>query len=318
MSAAEPGRDGNHTVVMEFLLLGFGRGTGLQLVPFVTFLVIYTITVLGNAVLVLTIATDARLHTPMYFFLLNLSFIDFCYSSVIAPRAMVSFLSQSKTISYSGCATQLVFFAFFITTEAFILSAMAYDRYAAICNPLLYPITMSKSVCIQLVVGSYICGSVNCVVQTGFTFTLPFCGPNKIDHFFCDFPPLLNLSCTDTYINQMVLFAFSSLIIVITSLIILVSYVYIILSVLHIRSATGRQKTFSTCSSHLVAVSIFYGTVTFMYAQPSSLSSPEQSKVVSVFYTLVIPMLNPFIYSLRNKDVKNGLRRTIGWIVVWK
>ncbi|XP_065422840.1 olfactory receptor 9S13-like [Chrysemys picta bellii] len=318
MSAAEPGRDANHTAVTEFILLGFGRGRGFQVVPFMTFLVIYIITVLGNTILVLTITADSRLHTPMYFLLMNLSLLDLCYSSVIAPRAMVSFLTDTKTISYRGCATQLFFFSLFVTTEAFILSAMAYDRYTAICNPLLYTATMSKPVCIQLVVGAYICGSMNSMLQTGFTFTLSFCGSNEIDHFFCDVPPLLTLSCTETYINQMVLFPLCGLIIVSTALIILVSYAYIISAVLQTRCAAGRNKTFSTCTSHIVVVSLLYGTVFFMYAQPSSLSSPDQSKVVSVFYTLVIPMLNPFIYSLRNKDVKEALRRTIGCIMVSK
>uniref|UniRef100_A0A8C3SXX1 Olfactory receptor n=1 Tax=Chelydra serpentina TaxID=8475 RepID=A0A8C3SXX1_CHESE len=313
MSVAETGKDANHTAVTEFILLGFGRGPGLQVVPFMTFLVIYIITVLGNTILVLTITADSRLHTPMYFLLKNLSLLDLCYSSVIAPRAMVSFLTDTKTISYRGCATQLFFFSLFVTTEAFILSAMAYDRYTAICNPLLYTTTMSKPVCIQLVVGSYLCGSVNSMLQTGFTFTLSFCGSNEIDHFFCDVPPLLNLSCTDTYINQMVLFPLCGLIIVSTALIILVSYAYIISAVLQIRSDAGRHKTFSTCTSHIVAVSLLYGTVSFMYAQPSSLSSPDQGKLVSVFYTLVIPMLNPFIYSLRNKDIKAALRRLTGW-----
>ncbi|XP_026518858.1 olfactory receptor 1019-like [Terrapene carolina triunguis] len=318
MSLAEPGRDANHTAVTEFILLGFGRGPGLQVVPFVMFLLIYIITVLGNTILVLTITADCHLQTPMYFLLMNLSLLDLCYSSVIAPRATVSFLTDTKAISYRGCATQFFFFALFVSTEAFILTAMAYNRYTAICNPLLYPTTMSKPVCIQLVVGSYLCGSVNAMVQTSFTFTLRFCGSNEIDHFFCDVPPLLNLSCTDTYINQMVLFALSGVIIVSTALIILVSYAYIISAVLQTRCAGGRHKTFSTCTSHIVAVSLFYGTVSFMYAQPSSLSSPDQSKVVSVFYTLVIPMLNPFIYSLRNKDVKEALRRTIGCIMVLK
>ncbi|XP_044840758.1 olfactory receptor 12-like [Mauremys mutica] len=318
MSVAEPGRDANHTEVTEFILLGFGRGPGLQVVPFVMFLVIYIITVLGNTILVLTITANSRLHTPMYFLLMNLSLLDLCYSSAIAPRAAVNFLTDAKIISYRGCATQLFFFALFVSTEAFILTAMAYDRYTAICNPLLYSTTMSKPVCIQLVMGSYLCASVNAMVQTSFTFTLRFCGSNEIDHFFCDVPPLLTLSCTDTYINQMVLFALSSVIIVSTALIILVSYVYIISAVLQTRCATGRHKTFSTCTSHIVAVSLFYGTVFFMYAQPSSLSFPDQSKVVSVFYTLVIPMLNPFIYSLRNKDVKEALRRTIGCIMVLK
>ncbi|XP_006034178.1 olfactory receptor 1009-like [Alligator sinensis] len=302
----------NHTAVTEFILLGFGSGPGTQVLPFVLFLVIYLTTVLGNTIMVLIIRIDPHLHTPMYFFLMNLSLLDLCYSSTIAPKAMAIFLQGSKTISYYGCAAQFFFFALFVVIEALILTAMAYDRYIAICNPLLYPVTMSKRVCVQLIVASYICGGAHSLVETSFTFSLSYCGPKEINHFFCDGPPLLNLSCSDIYINKLVMFVLSGFIIVITSGIILISYTYIIYAILRIRSAKGRSRTLSTCSSHMVAVALFFATVSFMYAQPSSMSSPHRSKVVSVFYTLVIPMLNPFIYSLRNKDVKNALRRTIG------
>nr|XP_005309105.1 olfactory receptor 12-like [Chrysemys picta bellii] len=304
-------KERNHTAPIEFILLGFGSDPGLKVGPFVVFLAIYLTTVLGNTIMVFLIRASSRLHTPMYFFLMNLSLLDLCYSSTIAPKAMASFLTGSKTISFPGCATQFFFFCVFVTTETFILAAMAYDRYTAICNPLLYPIAMPKQVCVQLLVGSYVCGGVNSMVQTVFTFTLCFCGSNEIDHFFCDIPPLLSLSCTNTDINELVLFTLSSFIIVSTSMVILVSYAYIISAILRIRSAEGRRRAFSTCTSHMMSVSLFYGTLTFMYAQPSSLSAPAQSKVVSVFYTLVIPMLNPLIYSLRNKDVKEALGRTI-------
>ncbi|XP_050773919.1 olfactory receptor 12-like isoform X2 [Gopherus flavomarginatus] len=301
----------NHIALMEFILLGFGSGLGLKVGPFVGFLVIYMTTVLVNTIMVLLIRVNSCLHTPMYFFLMNLSLLDFCYSSTIAPKAMMSFLAGSKTISFIGCATQFFFFGLFAATEAFILAAMAYDRYTAICNPLLYPIAMSRQVCVQLLVGSYVCSGVNSMVQTVFTFTLCFCGSNEIDHFFCDIPPLLSLSCTNTDINELVMFTLSGLIIVSTSMVILISYAYIISAILRIRSAEGRHRAFSTCTSHMMSVSLFYGTVTFMYTQLSPLSAPAQSKVVSVFYTLVIGMLNPLIYSLRNKDVKEALGRTI-------
>uniref|UniRef100_A0A8C3TDX3 Olfactory receptor n=1 Tax=Chelydra serpentina TaxID=8475 RepID=A0A8C3TDX3_CHESE len=303
---------GNSTAVTEFILLGFGKGQRLQVAPFVIFLVIYIVTVMGNAILVLIIRASSHLHTPMYFFLMNLSLVDLCYSSTIAPKAMVSFLSGSKAIPYNGCATQFFFFGLFITTEAFLLAAMGYDRYTAICNPLLYPVTMSKWVCIQLVVGSYICGCVNAMVQTGFTFTLNYCGSNEIDHFFCDGPPLISLSCSDTFLNNIVMFTLCGFIIASTALIVLISYFYIISTILRIRSAEGRHRAFSTCTSHLVAVTLFYGTTAFMYAQPTWLSSLYPRKAVSVFYTFVIPMLNPFIYSLRNKDVKEVLTRSMG------
>ncbi|XP_067400481.1 olfactory receptor 5AR1-like [Emydura macquarii macquarii] len=307
-----PVREGNHTAITEFILLGFGNDPGHQVIPFLIFLVIYTVTMLGNTILVLLIRANSRLHTPMYFFLMNLSLLDLCYSSTIAPRAMASFLDWSKAISYKGCATQFFFFSLFLTTEGFLLAAMAYDRYTAICDPLQYPVTMSKWVCVQLVAGSYICGSVNAMVQTGFTFTLSYCGSNEIDHFFCDGPSLISLSCSDTYVNNLVMFTLCGLIIAITSLIVLISYIYIISTILRIRSAEGRHRAFSTCTSHMVVVTLFYGTTAFMYAQPTWLSSLYPRKSVSVFYTFVIPMLNPFIYSLRNKDVKEALRRTIG------
>uniref|UniRef100_A0A8C8RWK7 Olfactory receptor n=1 Tax=Pelusios castaneus TaxID=367368 RepID=A0A8C8RWK7_9SAUR len=302
-----------NTAVTEFILLGFGKDPGLQVIPFVIFLVIYMVIVLGNTILILIIKVNSLLHTPMYFFLVNLSFLDLCYSSTIAPRAMASFLDWSKSISYNGCATQFFFFGLFLTTEGFLLAAMAYDRYTAICNPLLYPITMSKWVCIQLVVGSYICGCVNAMVQTGFTFTLHYCGSKMINHFFCDGPPLISLSCSDTYINNLVMFTLCGLIIVSTSFIVLISYIYIISTILRIHSAEGRHKAFSTCTSHMLVVTLFYGTTAFMYVQPTWLSSLYPRKSVSVFYTFVIPLLNPFIYSLRNKDVKEALRRTMGY-----
>uniref|UniRef100_A0A8C8VJZ6 Olfactory receptor n=1 Tax=Pelusios castaneus TaxID=367368 RepID=A0A8C8VJZ6_9SAUR len=304
--------EGNHTVVMEFMLLGFGNGPGHEVIPFVIFLVIYLITVLGNTILVLIIAADSHLHTPMYFFLMNLSLLDLCYSSTIAPRAMISFLAGNKAISYNGCATQFFFFVLFLTTEGFLMAAMAYDRYTAICNPLLYPVTMSKWVCIRLVAGSYICGCVNSMVQTGFTFTLKYCRSNEIDHFFCDGPPLFSISCSDTYINNLVMFTLCSLLISSTALTVLISYFYIISTILRIHSAEGRRKAFSTCTSHMVAVILLYGSTAFMYVQPTWLSSLYSRKAVSVFYTFVIPMLNPFIYSLRNKDVKEVLRKTMG------
>ncbi|XP_026517678.2 olfactory receptor 12-like [Terrapene carolina triunguis] len=311
MSATEPVREGNHTAETEFILLGFGRGLWMEMFPFVMFLVIYIITVLGNTILVLIIGIDSQLHSPMYFFLMNLSLLDLGNSSSIAPRAMVSFLLGSKAISYNGCATQFFFVTFFLTTEGFLLAAMAYDRYSAIRNPLRYPITMSKWVCIWLVVGSYICGCVNSMVQTGFTFTLDFCGSNEMDHFFCDGPPLISLSCSDTFVNNIVIFTLCGLIIVSTALITLLSYVYIISTILRIHSAEGRHRAFSTCTSHLVVLTLFYVSTALMYAQPTRLAFLYPRKVVSIFYTLFAPMLNPFIYSLRNKDVKDALRRTM-------
>ncbi|XP_067390550.1 olfactory receptor 9S13-like [Emydura macquarii macquarii] len=237
------------------------------------FLVIYMITMLGNTILVLIITANSQLHTPMYFFLMNLSLLDLSYSSVIVPRAMASCAAGSKAISYSGCATQFFLFAPFLPTEAFFLAAMAYDRYTTICNPLRYPVAMSKWVCIQLVVGSHIGGCLNAMVQTCFTFTLNYCGSNEIDHFFCDGPPLIIDVRVTAGQTNLVMFTLCGLIIALTSLVVLISYIYIISTILRIRSAEGRHKAFSTCTSHMVAVTLFYGTTAFMYAQPTCLSS---------------------------------------------
>ncbi|CAI9152645.1 unnamed protein product [Rangifer tarandus platyrhynchus] len=305
-----PHRNGNlsEMPLQEFLLEGFEGGLQTQALLFTLFLALYVVAVLGNLTMIVVITLDARLHSPMYFFLKNLSFVDLCYSSVIAPKALVNFLSSSK-VTFGGCATQLFFFSLLATTEAFLLAVMAYDRFVAICSPLHYPISMRPSVCARLVLGSYCGGCLNSILQTSFTFSLLFCSSNHIDHFFCDVPPLLKLACADTTINELVMFGLCGLIIVGTTLVVLISYGYITGTILRMRSGGGRHKLFSTCGSHMTAVSLFYGTVFVMYAQPGAVESMEQGKVVSVFYTLVIPMLNPLIYSLRNKDVQDALRR---------
>ena len=291
--------------LQEFVLDGFQT----QALLFALFLALYVVAVLGNLTMIVVITLDAHLHSPMYFFLKNLSFLDLCYSSIIAPKALANFLSSSKVITFKGCATQFFFFSMMGTTETLLLAVMAYDRFVAICSPLSYPISMRPSVCACLVLGTYCGGCLNSILQTSFTFTLPFCSSNHIDHFFCDVPPLLKLACADTTINELVMFGLCGLIIVGTTLVVLVSYGYITVTILRMRSGGGRHKLFSTCGSHMTAVSLFYGTVFVMYAQPGAVQSMEQGKVVSVFYTLVIPMLNPLIYSLRNKDVKDALWR---------
>ncbi|XP_065270034.1 olfactory receptor 9S13-like [Emys orbicularis] len=262
--------------------------------------------------MILLIKANSRLHTPLYFFLMNLSVLDFCFTSTITPKAMVSFLAGSKAIPYNGCATQFFFFSVFLAAEGFLLAAMAYDRYIFICNPLLYPITMSKWVCVQLVAGSYFGGCVNSMVQPGFTFTLHYCGSNEIDHFFCDGPPSISLATSDTYVNNLVMFTLCGLIIGSTSLFMLISYAYIISTILRIHSAEGRHKAFSTCTAYRIAVSLFYGSTAFMYAQPTWLTSLYPRKTVSVFYTFVIRMMNPLICSLKNKEVKEAWVRTMG------
>uniref|UniRef100_A0A8C9B1A9 Olfactory receptor n=1 Tax=Prolemur simus TaxID=1328070 RepID=A0A8C9B1A9_PROSS len=296
-------------VLTEFILLGFRSSPEVQILLFLLFLLLYVVIVLGNTSMLVVIKIDSRLHTPMYFFLRNLSYLDLCYSTVIAPKTLAIFLSKEKRISYNGCATQFFFFALFVGTEGFLLAVMAYDRFSAICSPFLYNVRMSQQACVRFVIGSYICGCINSMIQTGFTFSLHFCGENRLDHFFCDVPALIKISCVDTFVNEIVLFILSALIILTTTTVILVSYAYILSTVLKIPSTHGRSKTFSTCGSHMVVVSLFYGTVFFMYAQPGAISSPEKSKIIAVFYTLFIPMLNPLIYSLRNREVKNALKR---------
>ncbi|XP_016279119.1 olfactory receptor 5I1 [Monodelphis domestica] len=303
--------EGNYTLVTEFILLGFPTSPGLQVVLFLVFLFMYSVILLGNIGLMMLIRLDPRLQTPMYFFLSNLSFVDLCYSSVIVPKMLVNFLSENKSISYYGCALQFYFFCTFADTESFILAAMAYDRYVAICNPLLYTIVMSRGICVWLIVLSYIGGNLSSLVHTSFAFILTYCDKNIINHFFCDLPPLLKLSCTDTSINELLLSTYGSSVEIICFIIIIVSYFFILLSVLKIRSSSGRKKTFSTCASHLTSVVIYQGTLLFIYSRPSYLYSPNSDKVISVFYTIVIPVLNPLIYSLRNKDVKDAAKKVL-------
>uniref|UniRef100_A0A672V415 Olfactory receptor n=1 Tax=Strigops habroptila TaxID=2489341 RepID=A0A672V415_STRHB len=299
---------GNHTTVTQFILLGLTSDPKLQTPLFVIFFMIYLITLMGNLVLMALIKTSPQLHTPMYFFLCNLSVVDLCYSSVFAPKLLLGFLLEKKTISYPACFLQHFFFLMFVTTEVFLLAVMAYDRYVAICNPLLYTVSMPKGVCVQLVAASYMGGILNSLIQTCSLLLLPFCGPNTINHYFCDTNPLLKLSCSNSHLNELLLVTLNGTISMSVLFLIITSYVYILLSILRIRSAAGRHKAFSTCTcaSHLIAVALFFGSAFFMYLQPPS-SHRSLDKVASIFYAVVIPMLNPFIYSLRNKEVKGAL-----------
>ncbi|XP_014653172.1 PREDICTED: olfactory receptor 1020-like [Ceratotherium simum simum] len=297
----------NHTTVTEFILLGFRDHPELQCLLFMVFLVVYMITVLGNLGMILLIKTDPRLHTPMYFFLSNLSLVDFCYSSVVSPKMLVNLWVENPVISFNECASQFFFFGSFAGIEGFLLAVIAYDRYMAICKPLLYTVTMSPHLNVLLVLATYLAGFMNAAIHTGFTFQLSFCHSNVINHFFCDTPPLLKLSCSDTHVNEIVIFAFASFNELSCLVIIVISYLYVLIAILRIHSAEGRRKAFSTCASHLMVVTIFFGTILFMYLRPSSSYSMDQDKVVSVFYTVVIQMLNPLIYSLRNKEVKASL-----------
>uniref|UniRef100_A0A8C3T3C9 Olfactory receptor n=1 Tax=Chelydra serpentina TaxID=8475 RepID=A0A8C3T3C9_CHESE len=302
---------GNHSEATEFILSGLTDRPELQIPLFGVFLLIYSITLVGNVGMILLITIDPRLHTPMYFFLRILSFCDLCFSSIISPKMLFNFLAERKSISYTACAVQMSLSIAFADAECLLLSVMAYDRYVAICKPLLYTVTMSRKLCKQLVAGAFAVGMVDSIICTCFTFQLSFCNSNIINHFFCDIPPLLALSSSDTCSNEIVMFAFTGCITVISFVTVLLSYVYIISTILQIRSAEGRRKAFSTCSFHLTAVSLLYGTQFFMYLRPTSSYSMDTDKVASVFYTLVIPMLNPLIYSLRNTEVKEALRRAM-------
>ncbi|CAM5117957.1 unnamed protein product [Eretmochelys imbricata] len=302
---------GNHSEVTEFILSGLTDRPELQVPLFGVFLLIYGIILLGNGGMILLIWIDPRLHTPMYFFLRNLSFCDLCISLIISPKMLLNFLAERKSVSYTACAVQMSLSIAFGDAECLLLAVMAYDRYVAICNPLLYTVTMSRQLCNQLVAGVYAVGVVDSVIQTCFTFQLSFCSSNIINHFFCDILPLLALSCSDTHINEIVMFALTSCITVSSFVTVLLSYIYIISTILQICSAEGRRKTFSTCSFHLTAVVLSFGTLFFMYLRPTSSYSTDRDKVASVFYTLVIPMLNPLIYSLRNMEVKDALRKAM-------
>ncbi|XP_034624194.1 olfactory receptor 1019-like [Trachemys scripta elegans] len=298
----------NRTLVTEFILLGFTDNLKLQVTLFVVFLLIYLLILMGNLTLVTLIRTDSRLHTPMYFFISNLALLDVGYSTIIIPSTLMTFVARRKVISVTGCTVQFFFFSIAISCECWLLSVMAYDRFTAICSPLLYTVIMSKRFCVLLVLGSYFMSCLNSVVQTAFIFHLSFCDA-YINHFFCDVPPIVKLSCSDTRITDIVHFTCATMLVTTTILIILISYIYIMVTILRINSAKDQCKAFSTCASHLTAVTIFYGTGSFMYLRPSSKSSMDQDKIISVFYTLVIPMLNPLIYSLRNKEVKEAFRR---------
>ncbi|XP_010606650.1 olfactory receptor 8J3 [Fukomys damarensis] len=299
---------GNMTQVTEFILTGVSERPELQVPLFLGFLGIYVLTVMGNLGIITLTSVDPRLQTPMYFFLRHLAVINFSNSTVIAPKMLSNFLEQKKTISYYACATQLGGFLVFIVAEIYMLAVMAYDRYVAICNPLLYMVVVSRRVCLLLVSLTYLYGLFTSIVFTLCVFSLSFCSSNIIDHFYCDITPLIALSCSDTYVTEILVFLSAGTNLFFSMTIVIVSYFNIVLSILRMRSSEGRKKAFSTCGSHVMAVTVFYGTLLFMYLQPGANHSLDTDKMASVFYTLVIPMLNPMIYSLRNKDVKAALK----------
>ncbi|XP_006870365.1 PREDICTED: olfactory receptor 2D2-like [Chrysochloris asiatica] len=300
-------RQTNQTQVTEFFLLGLSDDPHTQKLLFVLFLIVYLVTVLGNLLLMSLVQVDSRLHTPMYFFLCNLSLADLCFSTNIIPQALVHLLSRKKAISFMRCAAQLLLFLIFGGTQCALLAVMSYDRYVAICSPLHYSNVMTWRVCVQLATGSWTSGILVSIVDSTFTLRLPYRGSNSIAHFFCEAPALLVLASTDPHTSEMAIFLMGVVILFIPVSLILVSYGNIIVTVIRMKSAAGRLKAFSTCGSHLIVVILFYGSGIITYMTPKS--SKEQEKLVSVFYAVVTPMLNPLIYSLRNKDVKGALRK---------
>ncbi|XP_044116983.1 olfactory receptor 8J2-like [Neovison vison] len=301
----------NLTQVTEFILMGVSDRPDLQIPLFFVFLLIYGLTMAGNLGIITLTSVDSQLQTPMYFFLRHLAIINLGDSTVIAPKMLVNFLVTKKTISYYGCAVQLGGFLVFIIGETFMLAAMAYDRYVAICKPLLYMVVVSPQMCILLVFLTYLYSLTTALTVSSYVFSMSYCSSNVIDHFYCDTVPLLALSCSDAYIPETIVFISAGTNLFFSMIIVLTSYFNIVLAILRIRSSEGRQKAFSTCASHMMAVPVFYGTLFFMYLQPRSNLSLCTDKMTSVFYTLVIPMLNPLIYSLRNKDVKDALKRLL-------
>ncbi|XP_062994637.1 olfactory receptor 4E1-like [Elgaria multicarinata webbii] len=299
----------HHTSVTEFILVGLSSNPEIQQVLFAVFLVAYLLTLAGNILIIVTIVYDRSLHTPMYFFLGNLSFIDVCHTTVTVPKMLADFLSREKTISFGGCVAQMFFLHLFACTEIFLLTVMAYDRYVAICNPMHYLTIMNHKVCLLLASVIWMGGTVHSLALTGMTIKLPYCGPREVDNFFCDVPPVLRLACTNTHVIEILIISNSGLISVVCFVVLVVSYGIILVS-LRNRLVEGRRKALSTCAAHLTVVTLFLGHCIFIYSRPAT-SLPED-KVVSVFFTAVTPLLNPIIYTLRNEDMKRALNKLFG------
>ncbi|KFO21817.1 olfactory receptor 8H1 [Fukomys damarensis] len=299
----------NSTSLTGFILMGLTDSAETQLVLSVLFLLIYLITVLGNVGMILIIRLDPQLHTPMYFFLTHLSFLDLSYSNVVTPKTLQNLLTSTKSISFLGCFTQLYFFIVFVASECYLLSWMAYDHYVAICDPLCYPVIMSTGLCWSLLAVSYVIGFLDSTVIVLCISRLDFCNCNIIQHFFCDTYPILALSCSDTFEIEIIIFICAGSNLVLSLITISGSYLSILSTILKFNSTAGKKKAFSTCASHLLGVTIFYSTMIFTYVNPKTSYSLGRDQVASVFYTIVIPMLNPLIYSLRNKEVKKAVVR---------
>ena len=301
----------NVTTMMEFVLLGFSDIPNIQWILFGIFLVIYLTILMCNSIIILITKIDPALQTPMYFFLGNFSFLEICYVTVTIPRMLMDLVSQKGNISLLACATQMCFVLMFGSSECLLLTVMAYDRYVAICNPLHYTVVMNQKVCVQLVTASWLSGVPVIIGQTWQIFSLPFCGSNTINHFFCDLPPVFKLACGDTFVNEIAVYVVAVVFVTIPFLLIVASYGKIISNILKLSSARGKAKAFSTCSSHLIVVILFYGTATITYLRPKPNQSEGIGKLISLFYTVLIPMLNPIIYTLRNKDIVMALKKLL-------
>uniref|UniRef100_A0A8C0JN07 Olfactory receptor n=1 Tax=Canis lupus dingo TaxID=286419 RepID=A0A8C0JN07_CANLU len=295
-----------------FILVGFSDHPHLELILFVVILTFYGLTLLGNMTIILLSALDSRLHTPMYFFLANLSFLDLCFTMGTIPQMLYNLWGSDKTISYLGCAIQLYFVLALGGVECVLLAVMAYDRYAAICRPLHYTVIMHPRLCGQLASVAWLSGFGNSLIMAPQTLMLPRCGHRRVNHFLCEMPALIGMACVDTMSLEALAFALAIFIILTPLILILISYGYIARAVFRIKSATGRKKAFNTCSSHLIVVSLFYGTIIYMYLQPANTYSQHQGKFLTLFYTIVTPSVNPLIYTLRNKDVKEAMKKVLG------
>ncbi|XP_053117301.1 olfactory receptor 4E1-like [Hemicordylus capensis] len=300
---------GNDSTVKAFILSGLTTNHSAELALFILFTVIYTLILVGNILIVITIVFDQHLHTPMYFFLSNLSFIDVCHSTVVMPKMLADFLAETKTISFGECIAQMFFLHLFACTEIFLLTIMAYDRYAAICHPLHYTALMSHRICLRLAVAMWLGGLVHSIALTALTLSVPYCGPNAIDNFFCDVPLVIKLACANTYVLEILIVSNSGVISVVCFIVLVISYVVILIS-LRNRFSAGRQKALSTCAAHLTVVILFLGHCIFIYLRPAK--SLAADKVVSIFFTAVTPLLNPVIYTLRNKEMLNALNKLRG------
>ncbi|XP_032768925.1 olfactory receptor 2D2-like [Rattus rattus] len=306
----------NQSWVSEFILLGFSSDPTTNSILFLVFLLIYLSSVLGNGLIIMLVCLDTQLHTPMYFFLCTLSLLDMSYVTTAMPQMLVHLLAHSKTISFAGCGLQMYVFAALGITECTFFVVMAYDRYVAICYPLRYTVILSWGLCIRLAAGSWICGFLSPLVHTFFTMSLPYCGPNRVNHYFCEGPSVRSLACMDTHLIEMVDLVLSVSMIITPISLIVASYIRIAMAILKIKSTQGRCKAFSTCASHLTVVTLFYAPATYIYMKPNSSYSPERDKQISIFYNVFPALLNPVVYSLRNKDIKRAFLKVIGRVRV--